>query len=192
MALPIRPGSGLPVARPAEALPDLGVMPELPESRPVSQPAPAVAQAPAPQQRPVAPVTQTPKRAPVQAPTTSAPTARQQKPLPEGWAIDKATGKRYKKLPGFKEGVMSSKAAIKAGSNGGMSLDQLRATVREEPDLNPDDLNGAAEIFMSHLRVPPDKDEQKRLLEERAKREAAFESAYERVVETEPEDDDSL
>ncbi len=193
MALPIRPGNGgLPVARPAAPLPDLGALPDLTETRPESIQAPP-ARTPAPAAPAQRPISESPKRAAPQSPAARAPQeSEQRKPLPAGYAVDPVTGKRYKKLPGFKEGVMSSKAAVKAASNGGMTLDQLRATVREDPDLNPDDLNGAAELFMAHLRVPPDKEEQKKLLAERAKRESAFKTAHERVIEDEPVEEDDF
>jgi hypothetical protein len=172
MALPVRPtGNGapkppLPSTPSAEALPDLSSMglPEIPQvKRPRSEPTPT--------QRSVPKAPAEPKAAP----------APQDEILDDGWVIDVETGKRFKQLKGYKRGVMKhSTAVIKAG---GLTLDQLRTAVDEEPDFDLDNLNGAANTFLSHLRVPLDKEEQKRLREERAKRQRAYDEAASRVEE---------
>lgn len=98
----------------------------------------------------------------------------------EGFSIDPKTGKKYKELPGFKPGVLENKAAVKIAKTVGMTLTQLRATTEMDPDFNLDDLNGSANLFLPHLRVPPNKEEQMRLREEKAKRQQAYNSAFER------------
>lgn len=195
MALPIRPGQGLPTSRPVtsaaqeaapaeQGLPSLPVLPEIPKPQ---------AEAPKPRQRPAPRPEPTPepvaKKAP--APRREAPQAKPE--LPEGWAIDPVTGKKFKKLPGFKEGVMRSQAAIKKAANGGMTLEQLRMTVIEEPDFDLDNLNGSAETFLAHLRVPPNKEEQRKLREEREAREKLYEEAARRAAAEQAEEEkDSL
>lgn len=108
----------------------------------------------------------------------------------DGWEVDAETGKKFKQLVGYKSGVMKHSAnIIKAG---GMTLDQLRKSIEEDPDFDLDDLNGSAETFLSHLRVPPDKEEQKRLKEERAKRQKAYDAVNARnAAEAEAEDEAS-
>lgn len=164
MALPIRPNSNnaLPLPKvPVEALP------ELPDALPeITLPEPELSTPKAPR-----------KKTQNTAESTSSPAQKRapEKSIPEGWEIDAETGKAFKPLPGYKNGVMKHSAKlIKAG---GMTLDQLRSAIVLDPDLDPDNLNGAAETFLSHLRVPPNKEEQERLRQERAKRQAAFDAA---------------
>lgn len=179
MALPVRPSNNGEPKPASENAADLGAMPDLSSMALPSMPElpsftpepevrrPAVQETSAVQSRSEAPRSVTPQR--------------ESKQLPEGWEIDAETGKPFKQLTGYKKGVMKhSSAVIKAG---GMTLTQLRAAVDEEPDFNLDDLNGSAETFLSHLRVPPNKEEQKRLIEERAKRQKAFDEAASRIVE---------
>jgi len=97
--------------------------------------------------------------------------------LPEGWAIDPKTGKKYKKLAG------APADAIKNGRKSGLSKEQLEAITVFDDDFNLDDLNASANIFMAHLRVPPDKDEQKRLAEDRVKKRRASDAAYKAAQE---------
>ncbi len=188
MALPIRPQQGLPVKRPdspvsepaeelATELPDLLPEPMLPSLEEVTvQPASRVERV-----APAKPQQQVRKPAPVAQPKEEA--------LPEGWAIDPVTGKRFKQIAGYKPGVMKSRAAVKAASNGGMSLDQLRATVNLDPDFDLDNLNGSAETFLAHLRVPPNKEEQQELLRLRAAREEQFAKAAARAAEDDEDDE---
>lgn len=162
MALPIRPSANS-TPKPA-GLPDLGALPDtsslslpaLPSEETVSQPK----QAPVRRSSPIT--------APTPEPQPSAPLEEAE----DGWVIDPVTGKRHKELAGYKKGVMHSSAKIiKAG---GLTLQQLRLAVDEDKDFDLDDLNGSAEMFLSHLRVPPNKEEQKRLIEERARRQKQY------------------
>lgn len=162
MALPIRPSAN---ATPkAAGLPDLGALPDtsslslpaLPSEETVSQP----------KQAPTRRSSPTPQPAPEPQP----PAVIEEDE--EGWVVDPVTGKRHKELTGYKKGVMHSSAKIiKAG---GLTLQQLRLAVEEDKDFDLDDLNGSAETFLSHLRVPPNKEEQKRLMEERARRQKQY------------------
>lgn len=186
MALPIRPGQGLPTNRPAtpaaaedSRLPSLPSLPEIPE---VSTPEP---KAPAPQKtvRPKAQATP-------EAPTRSREPDATAKLGPE-WQIDPKTGKAYKRIAGYKDGVMKSRAAITNVGKRGATLEQLRMMVEDEPDFNLDDLNGSAETFLAHLRVPPNKEEQKKLLEERAARQKQFDEQAARAAADEEREFDS-
>ena len=89
------------------------------------------------------------------------------------WVVDPHTGVRHRKLPGFDpEAVSANARAVKAGKQG-LSLDQLRSYT-EEADFDVDDLNGAAEQFLAHLRVPVPQEE---LLAARAKRKARLQKS---------------
>jgi len=212
MALPSRPTGGLPPRPPATpaslpALPDLGQ----PQNKPAVDPryAPYVEQfrnrfhrepnisemakivefvtkkeaavKPEPQTITPAPVLEIPQRSEPVAETTE----------DSEWRIDPKTGKRYKDLPGFKKGVMGSKATITRGAKGGFGADDLRTMLEDVPDFNMDDLNGTAEMFMAHLRVPPDKEEQKRLAAERAERQKAYDAIAKTFEDEEPLDEES-
>lgn len=177
MALPIRPGQGLPTNRPAapaatenEGLPSLPSLPEIPE---VPTPEPKAPERPK-AVRPKPPV----------APEVPA------KLGPE-WEIDPKTGKPYKRIAGYKDGVMKSRAAVTNVGKRGATLEQLRMMVEDEPDFNLDDLNGSAETFLAHLRVPPNKEEQKKLLEERAARQKQFDEQAARAAAEEDKEFDS-
>lgn len=168
MALPVRPNSAGAPKQPAGAQAASEVMPELP--------AMALPELPEVQ----IPTYREPQVAPPQHTKQAQSPVGQNSPN-DGWEIDKETGKHFKLLPGYKQGVMKHSAAIiKAG---GMTLTQLRSAVDEDPDFSLDDLNGSAETFLSHLRVPPDKEEQARLIAERAMRQKNFDEAASRVVE---------
>lgn len=186
MALPVRP-SGNGASKPApESLPELGAMPDL-----SSMAMPALTEPPQPTlstipEKQASPSKSTRKKQPSPS-VADKPNPKVESKLPEGWAIDPATGKKYKKLSGYKEGVMKHSAkVIKAG---GMTLDQLRATVNLDEDFNLDDLNGSAETFLSHIRVPPNKEEQIRLREERAKRQKLYDDAASRAAADEKDDE---
>lgn len=83
------------------------------------------------------------------------------------WKVDPKTGKRYKMLPGIDHNVIRD--ARKSGAKS-FSLEQLQEHVNNDPDFDGDDLNKSAEIFMAHLRVPPNKEEQERLRQEKRER----------------------
>jgi len=87
--------------------------------------------------------------------------------LPEGYAIDPATGVKYKKLPTADSGLV--KEFKKSKGKMDITLSMLRDSV-PEADFDLNDLNGAADDFLGHLRVAPDKEEIARLREERKER----------------------
>lgn len=89
------------------------------------------------------------------------------KTVPEGYAIDPATGVKYKKLPTADSGLV--KEFKKSKGKMDITLSMLRDSV-PEADFDLNDLNGAADDFLGHLRVAPDKDEINRLREERKNR----------------------
>lgn len=97
--------------------------------------------------------------------------------IDDGYAIDPKTGKRYKKLPTVPKDVVRADK-----KSGGLSLEQLRNSI-PEADFDLDDLNGAADMFLAHLRVPPDKEEMKRLREERLRRAKMQNAEYENTAE---------
>ena len=107
------------------------------------------------------------------------------KPVPEGYAIDPKTGKQYKLLPA------AAPEAVKAhkSSKHGMGLDEFMRYTKADESFDMDDLNGAAELFLPHLRVAPDKEEQKRILEAREARERRGSEAYSRYTSSIPTDD---
>lgn len=186
MALPIRPGQGLPTNRPAapasaenEGLPSLPSLPEIPEvstTEPKASERSKVAR-PKPQESPEA------------LRRSKAPEAPAK--LGPEWEIDPKTGKPYKRIAGYKDGVMKSRAAVANVGKRGATLEQLRMMVEDEPDFNLDDLNGSAETFLAHLRVPPNKEEQKKLLEERAARQKQFDEQAARAAAEEDREFDS-
>ena len=108
----------------------------------------------------VAPAGKTPTKRPVRP--AAAPAARPSRPVPkknarpaedEKYGYDEVTGKRYEKLP--KSEFIGSGA-------------KRRPVLQVDMDL--DNLNGEANRFLAHLRVPPNKDEMLRLRAERVKR----------------------
>lgn len=105
----------------------------------------------------------------------------------ESWEIDPVTGKKFKALPGYKEGVSFSKTKTKEYANHGMTITDLRTFVDVDDDFNMDDLKGTAETFLPHLRVPPDKEEQERLRKARAAQQKEHDRAYESAVAEERE-----
>lgn len=97
------------------------------------------------------------------------------------YAIDPVTGVKYKKLPA------ASKDVIRADKkSGGLGIEQLRNMI-PEADFDLNDLDGAANSFLAHLRVPPDKEEMKRLREEKIARAKAQNDEY-KQKETELEE----
>lgn len=102
---------------------------------------------------------------------TTATTARQAKTkepevatevdTDDGWAIDSRTGKRYKPLMATPKEVL---AAYKKTKGAGFDRKQAMAMIEVQDDFSIDDLNGSAETFMAHLRVPPSKEEREELI----------------------------
>lgn len=175
MALPTRPTSGQPAPRrePVPPKRESNALPSLPD----------IELPPEPQVRKQEPVRQSaqraePRQAPAQAPRKPKTTAsKPKKPVvtepvstgsEDGWAIDPKTGKKYRKLP---KTVMG---------NDGRPLLQIE-------DFNLDDLTGEAEMFLAHLRVPPDKEEQKRLRELKIQQARKQNAEY---VKANPDDDE--
>lgn len=68
----------------------------------------------------------------------------------DGWAFHDKTGTRYKKIP-----------PAKYDSDG----EPVR-TITDDID-DPFDMNKASDIFLAHLRVPPNSEEQKKFMEEK-------------------------
>lgn len=83
-------------------------------------------------------------------------------PQREGWKTDPKTGKSYKVIP---------KSEYDSEGNPILHLD----------DLNLDDLNGEANKYLAHLRVPPDRDEMEKLRAEKMARAKASTAAYNRA-----------
>lgn len=109
--------------------------------------------------------------------------------IPEGYAKDPKTGKVYKLLPGASKEAI---AAAKRNGGGFTSISDLRKFVKEEDEFNMDDLNGMAEQFMSHLRVPPSPQELERLRREREERlKRDLENAIKETPELYQDTDDS-
>lgn len=79
----------------------------------------------------------------------------------DGWAIDSRTGKRYKPLMATPKEVL---AAYKKTKGAGFDRKQAMAMIEVQDDFSIDDLNGSAETFMAHLRVPPSKEEREELI----------------------------
>lgn len=91
-----------------------------------------------------------------------APQKSEEEVIPEGWVKDKKTGKIYKPLPKSK--------FVGKGANA--------IPVLVIKDFNDLDLNGEANKFLAHLRVPPDKKEQEELRKLRAQQKALQDSQY--------------
>lgn len=79
------------------------------------------------------------------------------------WAIDKKTGKSYKK---FIE-IPKEEIEYFNKSKGSMTR-QMRELIDSEVDFDIDDLNGTATTFMAHLRVPPSPEEREEILRKKA------------------------
>lgn len=100
----------------------------------------------------------------------------------ERWHVDPETGKRFKEIPGYKDGVKFTKTKTKEYASNGMSFSDLRTFVSVDEDFDMDDLGGTAETFLPHLRVPPNKEEQERLRRARAAQQKEHDRAYEAAV----------
>lgn len=81
------------------------------------------------------------------------------------WRVDPKTGKRYKTLTSTPKEAIS---AYRKTKGAGFSLSEMRSFVSVEDGFDIDDLNGAAETFMAHLRVPPSKEEREEILRTKA------------------------
>lgn len=90
-----------------------------------------------------------------------------EEPLSDGerWSTDPKTGKRYKSLATTPKEAL---AAYKKTNGKGLSLSEIRSLVGIEEDFDIDDLNGTAETFMAHLRVPPSAAEREEILRKKA------------------------
>lgn len=108
------------------------------------------------------PAKEPPKAAPRRRRAASPPP--EEKPLQE-WRTDAKTGKRYKTLP-----------PTTWTGGGGYS----ECHIEEVDGLY--DLNSAATTYLAHLQVPPSKEEQKRLQEERNRQLREQNAAYEQVI----------
>lgn len=152
MALPIRPNSGAqPGSKPAAVRrPSPPAEPEKEFSLPALED--LVAPAPVARKLPV-------KRP---DPVVREPEADLSPELEEGWAIDEKTGKRYKKIP---KSIYNGK-----GKNA--------IPVLMIEDFDADDMTGEAETYLSHLRVPPDKEEQEKLKQLRAQLRKRSDASY--------------
>lgn len=151
MALPIRPNSGAqPGSKPAAV-------------RRPSPPAPANEEFSLPalddfvESLPIA------RKLPVKRPSVvNEPEADLSSEIEEGWAIDEKTGKKYKMIP---------KSVYKGKGKNAIPLLLIE-------DFDADDMTGEAETYLSHLRVPPDKEEQERLKQLRAQLRKRSDASY--------------
>lgn len=85
--------------------------------------------------------------------------------LPEGWEIDRKTGVKHRELPKTQWDP----------DNPGWSISHLEDTYDATYDLD-----SLASDFLGHLQVAPDKDEQKRLMEEKLAQKKAQDALYEK------------
>lgn len=88
----------------------------------------------------------------------------------EGYAIDEETGIKYRVLPGAKADAVKKFNSLKKSDLENLTFSSMKYFFTEAEDFDIDDLNSTAEDFLGHLRVPPNKEEQKKLREERLKR----------------------
>lgn len=82
--------------------------------------------------------------------------------LEDGWVIDEKTGKKYKPIP---------KSVYKGKGKNAIPLLLIE-------DFDADNMTGEAETYLSHLRVPPDKEEQERLKKLRAQLRRRSDASY--------------
>lgn len=106
--------------------------------------------------------------------------------VPEGYIKDKKTGKVYKELPRSNSEAVK---AFKKNNSAGLSLDELFKYTEEVEGFDLDDLQGSADKFLAHLRVPPNKKEQAELRELRAKLRREQEEEYTKVLDEIPTDE---
>jgi hypothetical protein len=154
MALPIRPNSGAqPGSKPAAV-------------RRPSPPASAEEEFSLPPLDDFVDPAPIARKLPVKRP---APVVREPEPeieltpeLEDGWAIDEKTGKKYKTIP---------KSVYKGKGKNAIPVLMIE-------DFDADNMTGEAETYLSHLRVPPDKDEQERLKQLRAQMRKRSDASY--------------
>lgn len=100
----------------------------------------------------------------------------------EGWTVDSKTGVKYKKL--FENDPALVEAHAKGRMTSNASIFSLMSNHTPQlDDFDADDLTSAADRFLAHLRVPPDREEIARLREERARRRRQEEEVYAQEVE---------
>ena len=103
--------------------------------------------------------------------------------LEEEWETDPRTGKRYRKMP-----ATEWTSTKDGGRSGFMSVSHFS----DDDMLSAFDgtsMNLAAESFLAHLRVPPDKKEQERLRREKAELKKAQDAAYQRSLQATSDED---
>lgn len=100
------------------------------------------------------------------------PPPRDHSPEKSYWTVDPETGVKYKTIPKT-EWVGTEGRSV-------LHLTEINAF---------DDLNGAANDYLAHLRVPPDKEEQKRLNEERARLARQQNEIYSNQLEKQVQED---
>lgn len=96
----------------------------------------------------------------------------------DGWVVDPVTGVRHKVL---------AKTEWIPGSGG-----RSKSTVGDDMKDPFDDMNSAAEIFLGHLRVPPDEKETQRLNEERQRRRREQEEEQRKIEALERQEDQKV
>lgn len=94
----------------------------------------------------------------------------EQPKVEDGYAIDPKTGVKYRVLPGIKEEAAQAFNKLSEEELKNFTFSSLRNMVEEVEDFDIDDLNSTANDFLGHLRIPPNKEEQARLREERIRR----------------------
>lgn len=102
--------------------------------------------------------------------------ARKQPEIPEGFVKDEKTGKIYKELP--KNSPDAIKEFVKTPRKS-YTIDQMFKSVELDKDMDAIDLNKSANLFLAHLRVPPDPEEKKKLREEYAQKVREAQRQYE-------------
>lgn len=133
------------------------------------------------------------KRAKNPSKNTQNPTQSTRKPKPkqdtekektpvkkENYLIDKKTGKKYKSLQGQND-----------AANAASSISALLAYGKIDDDIEADNLNSSAEIFLSHLRVPPDKKEMEELRRLKAEQRKKQNAEYSKLLEKDKEDNNN-
>lgn len=90
--------------------------------------------------------------------------------IEEGYAIDPKTGIKHRVLPGVKEDAVKSFNSLTKKQIADLTFSSMKHYVETMEDFDIEDLDNTAQDFLGHLRIAPDKEEQKRLREERASR----------------------
>jgi hypothetical protein len=160
MALPIRPNSGAQPRSTTKA-----VTRPLPKEKTVEEISlPSFDEL---VETPPQPVKKAPVKRPIAKPvpvvTAPEPEPEEDDELEEGWAIDEKTGAKYKTIP---------KSVYQGKGKNAVPLLMI-----EEFDV--DNMTGEAETYLSHLRIPPNKQEQAELLRLRAELRKRSDASYE-------------